>query len=177
MILPAIEIRQLYYMRRHVILATICGGFVILIYVRGMKLKGRLQKGRIKNMEPDKNLVAQQHVFEQELIAAQKNIMVERQREATSIALQLADHYYKLNQLVQKIIHPGTPLLSTLLKTYPRPTKNDIEFCYLINLKLSYKEIASLLQIHMIVITKKYLIREKKDLQDEVAFEQLISEI
>ena len=65
-----------------------------------------------------------------------------------------------------------------LLNRFPKLTKNDIEFCSLVKLKLSNKEIASLLQIsHESVITKKYRIRKKMELEEDGDFEKLLSEL
>lgn len=66
----------------------------------------------------------------------------------------------------------------TLTQNYAKLTKNDIEFCTLLKLNLSNKEIASLLQIsHESVITKKYRIRKKIGVQDEAELEMLLSQI
>jgi len=67
---------------------------------------------------------------------------------------------------------------TTLTQNYAKLTKNDIEFCTLLKLNLSNKEIASLLQIsHESVITKKYRIRKKIGVQDEAELEMLLSQI
>lgn len=192
------------------ILASLAAVTVILLYLRGYRLRNRLQKERLKNMEADKAFIQQQHLHEQELTASQKNTIEEKQREATSIALQLANYYDNLNQLIEKCNTPGyttandikkellqlvkqkdywkqfetrfndlnPEFASTLMHNYPKLTKNDIEFCSLLKLKLSYKEIASLLQIsHESVITKKYRVRKKMELQDEVEFEKMLDEM
>lgn len=67
---------------------------------------------------------------------------------------------------------------TTLTQNYAKLTKNDIEFCTLLKLNLSNKEIASLLQIsHESVITKKYRVRKKMGIQDEAELEMLLSQI
>jgi DNA-binding CsgD family transcriptional regulator len=189
--------------------ASIAAVIVIVLYLRGYRLRNRLQKELLKNMEADKAFTEQQHLHEQELIASQKDTIQEKQREATSIALQLANYYDSLNQIIEKCNTPAhsasdikkellalvkqkdywkqfetrfndlnPEFASTLVHNYPRLTKNDIEFCSLLKLKLSYKEIASLLQIsHESVITKKYRVRKKMELQDEIEFEKMLAEM
>lgn len=190
--------------------AIISVGIIILVllYLRGYRLRHRLQKERLKNLEADKVMAQQQRDYEQEISSTQKMQIEGQQREVTSMALRLANYYDNINELLEKIntfkavtdvkkelqqlvkqkdywkqfetrfntLNPEFAL--TLNKQFPKLTKNDIEFCSLIKLKLSNKEIASLLQIsHESVITKKYRIRKKMELQDDADFEQLLMEI
>lgn len=67
---------------------------------------------------------------------------------------------------------------NTLTNRFSKLTKNDIEFCSLLKLNLSNKEIASLLQIsHESAITKKYRIKKKMEINDDAEFEKLLMEI
>ncbi len=73
-------------------------------------------------------------------------------------------------------IHPD--FKNKLQEQFPILTKNDINFCSLLKLNLSNKEIATLLQIsHESVITKKYRIKKKMEIQEDNEFERIISEI
>lgn len=73
-------------------------------------------------------------------------------------------------------IHPD--FKNKLQEQFPVLTKNDIKFCSLLKLNLSNKEIATLLQIsHESVITKKYRIKKKMEIQEDNEFERIISEI
>ena len=55
-----------------------------------------------------------------------------------------------------------------LLEAYPQLTKKDIDFCALVRLNLSNKEIASIIQIsYESVISKKYKLRKKMDIDTE----------
>jgi tetratricopeptide (TPR) repeat protein/DNA-binding CsgD family transcriptional regulator len=66
----------------------------------------------------------------------------------------------------------------TLTTRYTKLTKNDVEFCSLLKLNLSNKEIATLLQIsHESAITKKYRIKKKMEINDDTEFEKLLMEI
>ncbi|WP_154652583.1 tetratricopeptide repeat protein [Flavobacterium rivuli] len=84
--------------------------------------------------------------------------------------------YWKQFETRFNNLHPefGTSLTTKFSKL----TKNDIEFCSLLKLNLSNKEIASLLQIsHESAITKKYRIKKKMEINDDDAFEKLLMEI
>ncbi|WP_160750948.1 transcriptional regulator [Flavobacterium sp. Sd200] len=84
--------------------------------------------------------------------------------------------YWKQFETRFNNLHPefGT----TLTNRYAKLTKNDIEFCSLLKLNLSNKEIASLLQIsHESAITKKYRIKKKMEINDDDEFEKLLMDI
>ena len=84
--------------------------------------------------------------------------------------------YWKQFETRFNSLHPEFG--NRLLNKFPKLTKNDIEFCSLLKLNLSNKEIASLLQIsHESAITKKYRIKKKMDIIDDTEFERIILEI
>jgi tetratricopeptide (TPR) repeat protein len=183
---------------------------LVLLLLRSSVLKNRLQQEELKSVEAERSLIEQQHLHEQELINAQKEIIGEKQRELTSTALRMANYQDSVRDLIERCdnnditkvadarrelqnlvrqqdywkqfetrfnsLHPefGT----SLAKRFDKLTKNDIEFCSLLKLNLSNKEIASLLQIsHESVITKKYRIKKKMGITDDEAFERLLMEI
>lgn len=84
--------------------------------------------------------------------------------------------YWKQFETRFNNLHPE--FNSTLTNRFSKLTKNDVEFCALLKLNLSNKEIASLLQIsHESAITKKYRIKKKMEINDDNEFEKLIMEI
>jgi len=81
--------------------------------------------------------------------------------------------YWKQFETRFNTLHPDFGV--TLTHKYNKLTKNDIEFCSLLKLNLSNKEIASLLQIsHESAITKKYRIKKKMEINDDDEFEKLL---
>lgn len=182
---------------------------VVLLFVRGLRLKNRLQAQGLKSIEAEKNLIVQQHEYEQQLITKQEEIIDEKQRELTSSALRMANLQDSINEIIDKCDTAGLKAtdikkeLVTLTKQndywkqfeirfntlhpefgnnlttkFSKLTKNDIEFCSLLKLNLSNKEIASLLQIsHESAITKKYRIKKKMEINDDTEFEKLLMEI
>jgi tetratricopeptide (TPR) repeat protein len=84
--------------------------------------------------------------------------------------------YWKQFETRFNNLHPE--FSTTLTNRFAKLTKNDIEFCSLLKLNLTNKEIASLLQIsHESAITKKYRIKKKMEINDDEAFEKLLMEI
>ena len=84
--------------------------------------------------------------------------------------------YWKQFETRFNNLHPE--FSSSLTNKFGKLTKNDIEFCSLLKLNLSNKEIASLLQIsHESAITKKYRIKKKMEINDDEAFERMLMEM
>lgn len=86
------------------------------------------------------------------------------------------NEYWKQFEARFNSLHPD--FAESLAVRFPALTKNDIEFCSLLKLNLSNKEIASLLQIsHETAITKKYRIKKKLSLANDTEFENLLGGI
>lgn len=84
--------------------------------------------------------------------------------------------YWKQFEIRFNRVHPK--FNDALLENHPNLTKNDLEFCSLLKLNLSNKEIASLLQIsHESVITKKYRIKKKMSISDDAEFEKILTSL
>jgi tetratricopeptide (TPR) repeat protein len=84
--------------------------------------------------------------------------------------------YWKQFETRFNNLHPEFNV--SLTNKYDKLTKNDLEFCSLLKLNLSNKEIASLLQIsHESVITKKYRIKKKMEINDDQEFEKILTAI
>jgi tetratricopeptide (TPR) repeat protein len=70
-------------------------------------------------------------------------------------------------------IHPS--FNSVLLKSYPKLSQSDLQFCILYRMNMSTKDIASLLQIEpRSIYAKKYRIMEKMELGKEDDFDAII---
>ncbi len=187
--------------------------FLILKRIRNFRwywLRNKLQKEELKSIEAEKNLIQQQHLHEQELTNAQREIIEEKQRELTSTALRMANYQDSISEIIEKCesanftkvsdvkkelqhlmkqkdywkqfetrfnsLHPE--FSNVLTSRYSKLTKNDVEFCSLLKLNLSNKEIASLLQIsHESAITKKYRIKKKMEINDDEEFEKILMAI
>ena len=192
------------------ILASLAAIVLILFMLRSYRLKARLHREELKSVATEKNYLEQQHALEQELSNSQKNMLEEKQREATSMALQMANYYDSLHSVIAKLddktlsktehIKKELQLLARqknywkefelrfknanpdfenkLMMRFPVLTKNDIQFCSLLKLNLTYKEIASLLQIsYESAVTKKYRIKKKIGIADDEEFEKMLISI
>ncbi|MFP9100143.1 tetratricopeptide repeat protein [Flavobacterium sp. RHBU_24] len=102
------------------------------------------------------------------------NKIADMKKELQLLAKQ--EDYWKQFETRFNNVHPefGT----SLQMRFSKLTKNDVEFCSLLKLNLSNKEIASLLQIsHESAITKKYRIKKKMEINDDEEFERLLMEM
>jgi DNA-binding CsgD family transcriptional regulator len=62
-----------------------------------------------------------------------------------------------------------------LSKKYPNLTQKDLEFCSLVRINISYKDIGNFLQIsHESVFKKKYRISKKMELDSDIDFQNYI---
>ncbi|RZJ63617.1 MAG: tetratricopeptide repeat protein, partial [Flavobacterium sp.] len=75
---------------------------MILSFLRAYWLKSRLQNVELKTIEAEKTLIKQQHEHEHELTNAQREIIEEKQRELTSMALRMANYQDSLNEVIEK---------------------------------------------------------------------------
>lgn len=86
------------------------------------------------------------------------------------------EEYWKQFETRFNSLHPEFGYI--LGTRFANLTKNDVEFCSLLKLNLSNKEIASLLQIsHESVITRKYRIKKKMEINNDADFEKLLLEM
>ncbi|MCW4470288.1 tetratricopeptide repeat protein [Flavobacterium sp. MFBS3-15] len=183
---------------------------IILLFARSQWLRSRLHREQLKRADNERALLLKQHEHEKELTNAQKEIILEKERELASSALKMASYQGSLQQIVlhfddgnirtvagarkeleglmkQKdylkqfetrfnALHPDFG--QSLLLRYANLTRNDIEFCSLLKLNLSNKEIAQLLQISPeSATTKKYRIKKKMGIPDDAEFEKTLSGI
>jgi len=188
--------------------ATIFLAIIILLLLRSFWLKSRLKNEALKSMDAEKSLMEKQNLHEHEYANVQKEIIDEKQKELLSTTIKMADYQNSIHAIIEKCgsdasikditkqlqdlitqkdywkqfekrfksLYPEFEI--TLTKRFVRLTKNDIEFCSLLKLNLSNKEIAALLQIsHESAITKKYRIKKKMEINDDAEFEKMLMDI
>lgn len=106
---------------------------------------------------------------------ADGDVNIAEVRRELNVLLKQQD-YWKQFETRFNSLHPDFE--RKLTDRFEKLTKNDIEFCSLLKLNLTNKEIASLLQIsHESVITKKYRIKKKMEITDDSEFERLLLEL
>lgn len=170
--------------------------------------KIRIQKKISVMLNNEKLLLEKQSVIEKQNYDLAQEVLSIKEREITALNLELLNihnnitsilsnyennsnleilkkkinsiftnrDYWKEFELKFTKIHPD--FSKNLIKTFPNLTKKDVEFCTLIKLKLSNKEIASLTQIsYESVISKKYMLRKKTNINTENEFIKIIEEL
>lgn len=163
-------------------------------------LKNRLQKSKLEEVERTRLRAEKSRKEEIERAEKQQYTLRVREQELTSMTLQLANlqeevaaviknpelskpdeikkslykiikrqDYWKEFTLKFAQIHPD--YVENLQRQFSILTKNDIEYISLLKLNLSNKEIATLLRIsHESVISKKYRIKKKLNIEDDDDF-------
>lgn len=169
---------------------------LIALHIRSMRLKNRLRDEKLNSIERDMESMAieknaldekQRELTSSALRMANEQNMINKiiQKCENNGFQNLAEVKRELNKINQQndylkqfemrfnTIHPNFEF--RLKEKLPTITKGEVEFCILLKLNLTNKEIASLLQItHETVIKKKYRIKRKMDIEDDIEFEEFI---
>ena len=169
---------------------------LIALHIRSMRLKNRLRDEKLNSIEKDMESMAieknaldekQRELTSSALRMANEQNMINKiiQKCENNGFQNLAEVKRELNKINQQndylkqfemrfnTIHPNFEF--RLKEKLPTITKGEVEFCILLKLNLTNKEIASLLQItHETVIKKKYRIKRKMDIEDDIEFEEFI---
>jgi len=79
------------------------------------------------------------------------------------------------DSFIERFKEVDPDFIPRLSKKYPNLTQKDLEFCSLVRINISYKDIANFLQIsHESVFKKKYRISKKINLDSDVDFQNYI---
>lgn len=171
------------------------------------KLQGNVKQLELTRLEQEKEFLANEKSILAENIKLKEDIISQQKSELLGMIQQEAAWNEKVNALMEKLTiaeqiplkHRFQELIATnkswdifinkfqhinpnfihhLSLKYPALSKGDLEFCALVKMNLSYKEIANLLAIsHKSVIIKKYRIVKKINLQSDEDFFNLILSI
>ena len=100
---------------------------------------------------------------------------LERRKEMLEQFEKTKEEMIGIDKLLVQLnnIHPS--FNSSLLKSYPKLSQSDLQFCILYRMNISTKDIASLLHIEpRSIYAKKYRIMEKMELGKEDDFDKII---
>jgi len=79
------------------------------------------------------------------------------------------------DSFIERFKEVDPEFIPRLSKKYPKLTQKDLEFCSLVRINISYKDIGNFLQIsHESVFKKKYRISKKMELDQEIDFQSYI---
>lgn len=151
------------------------------IHQQQMELAMRDKNNREQLLEQQKNLLIQTLSDSEELKIKMNQLVeeqgLERRKELLEQFVQFKDENLDLDKLLVQFnnIHPS--FNAGLLKSYPKLTHADLQFCILHRMSMSTKDVATLLQIEpRSIYAKKYRIMEKMGLGKEDDFEKIIFE-
>ncbi len=175
--------------------------FIIIILLT----RTNYQKRILSLEKERSNDLNQKLKFEQENIQLKEQLIEKQKTELLGYSLEVANVNEKIDNLIKESEksgdneHVGKQLKSLitvnkswdsfiarfketdpefiprLSKAYPKLTQKDLEFCSLVRINISYKDIANFLQIsHESVFKKRYRIAQKMELEKGTEFQQFI---
>lgn len=176
---------------------------VTIQYVR----KNNFKQEQLQKLHEARELLLKEKAIVQQVMARQKQVIEEQQQQLMANVLEIANQNEKIEAILEKAGGSAPADVSKLLKglkssdqyweslmlrfrhlnpqfmknlqaRFPQLTQSEIEFCALVRLNLSFKDIANLMQIsHKSVFTKKYRITQKMKVGEDEDFFKVIHEI
>jgi len=130
-------------------------------------------------LEQQKSLLTQTLADSEELKIKLNQLVeeqaIDRRKELLEQFVKIKDEKLGLDKLLVQFnnVHPS--FNSGILKSYPKLSHSDLQFCILYRMSMSTKDVASLLQIEpRSIYAKKYRIMEKMGLGKEDDFDKII---
>ena len=153
------------------------------MYIEKLEVESKLSLLQQKNLEEkkkeirdliNKNLLLgeQLNEFKKVLSASDNKIKLITQLDK----IQPKEEYWE--ELIYKLRVVEKDFFLNLMNRFPDLTKKEIDFCALVRIGLEYKQIANILSItHNSVITKKYRLTKKLQLNEDEDFQNWIMTI
>lgn len=160
----------------------------LVLGIRSYKLKIKLNLKKLEAKEEYNALLLENQKILEQKTEAQKSLLESQKRELLASTLKVNSLNERINDLIantsdenhkkvlqsilskedyydsfiEKFKSINPTFMGNLNEKYPELTNGELEFCALLKLNLSLKEIANILQItHESAITKKYRITKK----------------
>lgn len=170
-------------------------------------LKTKLKNTQLEKIEQEKMFLESQANIKEENLRLKEQVIQEQKAQLLSSAIESAALNQKIESLIGKIDSRESLNLTNELRSlnsngnhwkltiekfkqinpffidnlsakFPDLTNGELEFCALVKMNLSYKEIANLLKInHQSVFMKKYRITKKLNIAEDDDFIHLIRSI
>ena len=183
------------------------GCFILLLIVRRLRLLSSLQAEKLAAKEIEiqfhkdyKEWSEREKELREQLIQQQKNVIAksiadaeqmreqldqlvleqqQSKREEILMQIDLVKQDYSSIELLMTQFNALNPLFAqVLMRQFPKLSQADLQYCALVRMNLTTKEIASLLNIEpRSIYVKKYRIMEKMNLNKDDDFERLIFEV
>jgi len=192
--------------RLNLFLALLLAGLVSLVTVQYVR-KNRFKREQLQKLGEAQALLLKEQELVKAAMELQKLIIEEQQQQLLANALEIANQNEKIEAILEKAGGKSNAELSKLLKglkssgqyweslmlrfrhlnphfmealqaRFPQLTQSEVEFCALVRLNLSFKDIGNLMQMsHKSVFTKKYRIAQKMKVVEDEDFFQIIRDI
>jgi len=197
-----VEVRTLYLLVALLSCISLVG---LVLYYR---LKNRYKIQEIEKLEETNSSRSAENAVLQDNLRLKQLIIEQQQHELAGNALEMANLNEKIEQILERTSSSGKmsdvtrmlndmkssdknwePLLLRFKKLnpdfmdklqarFPELSQSELEFCALVKLNLSFKDIANLMNInHKSVFAKKYRITQKLKAAEDEDFYKIIREI
>jgi DNA-binding CsgD family transcriptional regulator len=197
-----VEVRTLYL----VIALLSCISLIGLVLYYRLKNRYKIQK--IAKLEKTNVTRSVENAMLQENLKLQQMIIDQQQHELAANALEMANFNEKIEAILEKSASSGKvteisrmlqdlksgdshweslllrfkklnpDFMDKLQSRFPELSQSELEFCALVKLNLSFKDIANLMNInHKSVFAKKYRISQKMRAAEDDDFFKIIREI
>jgi tetratricopeptide (TPR) repeat protein/DNA-binding CsgD family transcriptional regulator len=170
-------------------------------------LKNNFKRLQISQLKKEQELAHREKEIADEHVRLQQEIIDQQQMQLVAYALDVARHNEQVETMLEElkttntpdIVHSLNALKSTdshwealmnrfsnlhphfidkMKSRYPELTQSELEFCALVKLNLSYKDIAGIMNIsHQSVFKKKYRVSQKIKVTEEEDFFSVINSI
>ncbi len=201
------ELERKIRIRNLNLLASLLFVVVLVVLTLYYRLQLRYKVFRLHRLEEEQRMAFREQQLLNEKTSAQQQVIRLQQDQLTENALELARKHEELEHLLGKLqdqdrqemtqailsMKEGTQqrealmvrfgalypdYLKRLKDRFPELTQSDLEFCALVRLNLSYKDIANVMNIrHQSVFTKKYRITQKMRIEEDHDFQALLLEM
>src|SRR5690606_27665512 len=129
------------------------------------KQKQELLAGALEKIELNEKL---ESIIQKAGNSGEKKLMEQLEK------LKKQDKYWET--LISKFYSLHPDFVQNIKKEFPKLSKSEVDFCSLIKMNFSFKEVASILQIsHDSVISKKYRIAKKMNISGDEDFYTIIN--
>lgn len=143
---------------------------------RAKEVELKLKSATIKQQQQELVAVTLENISQKgKLSQLIDNYKGAKNQEMKSIISSLNEKDERWEHFLKQIATLYPDFLQELHRKYPKLTQSDLEFCAMVRLNMSFKDIAKLLNIsHQSVITKKYRVAQKLKVNGEEDFFQII---
>lgn len=135
------------------------------------RMRNKQQNQDLENQKQELILASLNQINLREQLAAFVTDLKENNQFSSAAKLEGIENQLHWKLFMEKFEAVNPFFIQRLTKQYPQLNQSELQFCALLKLNLSYKEIANVLQItHQSVFTKKYRVKKKMNLTEDADF-------